>query len=732
MITVHVNGVELGRGRGGNKNAAKQDASRKALAALVPGVVFDPNGVLLDIGSELLLHGSNVAGVADRGSKSLTLDQLGPHLAVQLAIGGNANVASAGGGCGGVMSRPLSPDHSENSSISTAISEEVTSSGLLISGGPLSLKLGLQLQQPSPSGTLSSLNAGNGTGRIFSSDIYSGASSASEVDEDENAFSSRGASVCSTLLHAMWQIDERIREPPLYAFELFHNSTNTIGQVACKRKIESPREVTVQRMFQCTASLNIYLPKHLVGDKDSSSIMDCWESPLDYLQSTCTCSPSDGVSRKRKDSFASQSTLSPHRPTSSAGEDTDEQEEPTNTQKNPEIIQQKLESFGTGSTKRESKHKASTKLLSTLFPGCKGIVEVKAEAEAAREIYAAHKSKAANKTKRVKLSVSSPDRNATQSGKQCVVPSVLPVKNDISLHGLSLSETREGSKRLKWSDPSTDELGYERQTDIDREVETALQSLQELDEEGQWVAKDLSFDDIIGKLVLRRMEVSDADFACALFNKTGSTHSLTKKKCSSNSDEPAKEHIDSPDSDTDNIEDNHVDDEEEKRMGGKSEEKLELASNSILLVLSRAVAPQDPPLGCAILSLESPADNEEGKLIICRLGREEHLPRERFVECLEGFAKNMNCNLNTSRDHPARLRAVSSDDIRSYLSRSISLVDSMKGHSSLSHLQSVKEEDSEEAEESEAGEECDKKADGGSGMTKGIPCKSSKRSRVAR
>lgn len=37
ILSVRVNGVELGRGKGGTKGSSKQDASRKALAALVPG-----------------------------------------------------------------------------------------------------------------------------------------------------------------------------------------------------------------------------------------------------------------------------------------------------------------------------------------------------------------------------------------------------------------------------------------------------------------------------------------------------------------------------------------------------------------------------------------------------------------------------------------------------------------------------------------------------------------------
>jgi dsRNA-specific ribonuclease len=35
VLSVRVNGVELGRGRGGNKGSSKKDASRKALAALI-------------------------------------------------------------------------------------------------------------------------------------------------------------------------------------------------------------------------------------------------------------------------------------------------------------------------------------------------------------------------------------------------------------------------------------------------------------------------------------------------------------------------------------------------------------------------------------------------------------------------------------------------------------------------------------------------------------------------
>ena len=166
--------------------------------------------------------------------------------------------------------------------------------------------------------------------------------------------------------------------------------------------------------------------------------------------------------------------------------------------------------------------------------------------------------------------------------------------------------------------------------------------------------------------------------------------------------------------------------------------ELLFGENSILLVLSRAVALHDPPLGCAILTLKCPS-NEGRSLTLCRLGHEKHLPRERFVECLEAFAKNIQCELDTDSGLYASGLAVTSEDIGSFLSRSSpsyhteDVVDCVKGNASPRHLQSVKEEDSEEVDDgSDGGEDSDKKIDaGGSDLVKGRSCKPSKRSRVA-
>ena len=733
ILTVHVNEVELGRGRGGTKNAAKQDASRKALAALVPGVIFDPNGILTDVGNT----GNH------RRSKSLSLDELGPHLASQLAIGG-AN-GPLGGGSG---------DQSETSSISTAISD--SGGGALISGGPLLSFKSL----PSPSG---SFTAASGTGgRLLTSNIYPCASTTSGVssgasdvdDEDENAYyASRGASVCSTLLHAMWQIDDRIREPASYTFELCssvgeHVSGDGTAASSKRKKVESSRDVTGPRMFQCTASLNLYFPNHVVEGKDLSSIMDYWESPLDYLQSKYgISSPADkgesSQSRKRKDSFASQSTPSPNRtvqlsdelqqPSDDAVDDKQKETTPPTAkepdkeqekEENDEVVKHKLEGTGTGSTKRESKHKASAQLLAALFPGCNSMVEVKAEAEASREFYAANKV-AASQTKRAKLSGASPERKASSKRSAFSGP---PTKSGISLHALSLSASKDGAKRLKWSEPTDAESSFEDK------VDAALLSLQELDDEG-WTGTDDNAN--VGKIVLRRATQDDADHIGVLLAKSErASTSLPKDK-----DDSVGVEVDATESD--NVENNDVNDGQSDSDDNKKE--TQLGDNSIVLVLSRATAVQDPPLGCAILTVDY-TSNEERVLSLCRMNHEEHIPRERFIECIETFAKSMHCTLETSKDL-ADGQLVALEDLKSFLRRSSphptyqaeDVADCANGNSSYRHLQSVKEEDSEEAED-EDGSDADgnekndnvkKIGDAGDSAELGKACKPSKRSRVA-
>jgi len=681
-MTVHVNGVELGRGRGGMKNAAKQDGSRKALAALVPGVIFDPNGILTDIGGTR--------------RKSLSLDELGPHLASQLAIGG-VNGPLGGGGVG-----IDGGDQSETSSISTAIeiAEDVIGHGALVSGGPLlSSKLGAL---SSPGG---SLNA-SGSGRIFSSNIYpsSGVSSASDVDDDdENAYyASRGASVCSTLLHAMWQIDDRIRDPPSYSFDLcpsINSDTASSGEAASspsKQKKAEPREAPSQpRMFQCIATINLYFPKHLVGDNDD--IMTYWQSPLDYLQAKYSSSSptSDKVessqSRKRKDSFSFESP-SPNkaaRPNHSTNNEHKEETAPKieskESEKKEEIVLHKLTGTGLGSTKRESKHKASAQLLSSLFPECSSIVEVKAEAEASRELYAANRV-ATSQTKRAKLS-SPESKKSSKRSSFSATPST--AKSGISLLGLSLSEPKR-AKRTQWT------ANEQKQQTFQDEVDAALLSLQELVDE----AESNNDDDKVGRLILRRATEDDVDHIHALMEKCKSSSS--KKECSATQNEL---NFGDEDPESDNVDE-------------AQEQELELSDETFILVLSRAVATQDPLLGCAILTLDT---SSEERALLSRIVHEKHLPREHFDECLETFAKSINCSIEANSNTLAD-QLMTLETIRLCISRSSQAMYQAEDVKSYHQLHSVKEEENEESES-----DGDKKESGTFGKEASKP---SKRSRV--
>ena len=69
------------------------------------------------------------------------------------------------------------------------------------------------------------------------------------------------------------------------------------------------------------------------------------------------------------------------------------------------------------------------------------------------------------------------------------------------------------------------------------------------------------------------------------------------------------------------------------------------STSSFVLILCRAVAAlEDPPLGCAVLTLSF--DMTKGKALrIAQIGNEPHLPQERLVECLQTFAVCMKSTL---------------------------------------------------------------------------------------
>ena len=438
-----------------------------------------------------------------------------------------------------------------------------------------------------------------------------------------------------------------------------------------------------------------------MGDNDD--IMTYWQSPLDYLQAKYSSpSPtSDKVeasqSRKRKDSFSFESPSPNKAPRPNHPTDSEQKEEPKQKiesnqepEKKEEVVLHKLTGTGLGSTKRESKHKASAQLLSSLFPGCSSIVEVKAEAEASRELYAANRV-ATSQTKRAKLSSPESKKSSKRSAFSGTPSSS---KSGISLLSLSLSEPKR-AKRTQWT---ADE---KKQQPFQDEVDAALLSLQELDDEGE----SNNDDDDVERIVLKRATEVDADHIHALMKKYRS--SLSKKECSTTQNEPLNLGGEDPESDNDDE---------------TQEQEVQLSDETFILVLSRAAATQDPPLGCAILTLDT--SSEERVLALSRVDHEKHLPRERFDECLETFAKSIDCSIETSNNLAADDSEMTLETIRSCISRSRSSQPAYQAEDVKSYrqLRPVKEE--EEESESDAGDK--KESDT---IVKGAS-KPSKRSRV--
>ena len=57
-------------------------------------------------------------------------------------------------------------------------------------------------------------------GKAFAMSVSNTCGNNSTIECSDEYFASRGASACSGLLHTMWQIDERIIEPPKFTFDL--------------------------------------------------------------------------------------------------------------------------------------------------------------------------------------------------------------------------------------------------------------------------------------------------------------------------------------------------------------------------------------------------------------------------------------------------------------------------------------------------------------------------------
>lgn len=146
--------------------------------------------------------------------------------------------------------------------------------------------------------------------------------------------------------------------------------------------------------------------------------------------------------------------------------------------------------------------------------------------------------------------------------------------------------------------------------------------MNEKDEEGRSRPEVLTVDNDVGRTVLRRALPEDLSRIRKLFASEAGSRSKTPPQSGSFPSDGSQ--FESP--------------------NGFSLTRL-WSESSIVVLLCRAIAPhEDPPLGCAVLS--PGFSMEHGRILyLTRIASEPHLPRERFIECLQGFASAMKYKL---------------------------------------------------------------------------------------
>eukprot|EP00559_Dactyliosolen_fragilissimus_P000227 CAMPEP_0184874364 /NCGR_PEP_ID=MMETSP0580-20130426/42354_1 /TAXON_ID=1118495 /ORGANISM="Dactyliosolen fragilissimus" /LENGTH=811 /DNA_ID=CAMNT_0027377369 /DNA_START=655 /DNA_END=3090 /DNA_ORIENTATION=- len=713
IISVEVDGGEMGRGRGGTKKSAQQDAARRALMTLCPEVKFDTNGILIHIGDYDKQHKS-----------ALTLEDLvASRLAIDTSTGGGNGCVSVGSGQV-VSPHCQSPALSEDSSLSCSVS--------------------------TPHSVTKKYNASGCINPCAST--TSGVSSAS--DDDDYYYASRGASVCSALLHVMAQIDERIKGTPSYTFSECDNPATILekkqhendvtiltselnnvdevlpcggikglkttkgstkrkggGQLGVANSNPSKKQnatndvgkvVSIHRSsFACKASLTLHAPprKFVVSnntsthEKQKNENSDSSSKTLDRQienKSPSTYKPSNKMDSK---SISSDHLLNNNQGLYKRNENID-----------ADSLFEHLVVIGTGATKREAKHVASAKLLTLLFPECTGMVEVIKSAEAVREKHAAKKalSKQLKRSstffarKKMIRTNSLSSRDDYLKNKKIFKKELLKddLTSPIIFHRdgeplmavdfsnrlnelLSIRELKEKNEASEPVDTNEQDfcstnhtpiklLGIEcndkegiykgeenqyneiessfhqhllRQKQLEEQTEDALRALNECDDEKRFQVGQCNVDDV-GRIVLRKATVDDRSLIFKLLCKEDLV-----KQASAPLYSQLSNLTDAPLSLLNICLQNN-----DLQNNCFSCDLSGIAcclwgGESVTLVLTRAIPGRDePPLGCAILTQTHPV-NKCQAFRISQIFHESHLPRERFVECLELFSQHMNCSL---------------------------------------------------------------------------------------
>jgi hypothetical protein len=562
-----------GCGRGRTKAAARQDAARQTLQALLPGIVFDEaTGILLELPcetTEATTTNSNIQVAVPRNRSASMEDDL-PNLAKRLAIGRD--------------------DHKDSPEAQPCKNDVQTKR----------LKSSRLHQHHAPKRAIAG---------VYPASSTTTASEGGEEDDANAYYQSRGASLCTVLLHAMVQIDPRI-QPPEYTFEI-------VQQQDLKRKVSETNNAK-SRTNTATASI---------------PAVRATRGPF-VCRAKLVVRGDGSQAETKKDEMSSKVAL----------KQTDESKVTTASEASSDTI---LQASATCGTKREARHVASAKLLALLFPECKTMVQVKAAAEAKREQYAEEKARKQKQQTSLQTALRR-HREETQNGtifawalRQPDDPEIPPSiqKDLIGLIGMTstLADDEVDGEQKDSNDtdlreaascsplpaasgatqPTSPEFVFRqlsRQKQLDFMTDQALLTLNERDEEGRTVA-ELTEDDV-GRTLLRRAVPEDLCRIKKLFDKD--TLTARKGKISQTTAEDyASPEFWSP--------------------------------SSIVLLLCRAISPfDDPPLGCAVVSLGF--SMKHGRTLqIARIASEPHLPKERFVECLSDFANAMKCHLEIQR-----------------------------------------------------------------------------------
>ena len=643
VFAVQLNGHEWSRGRGGTKTSARHDAARRALQALLPGVAFDCNGLVVK-----LPGGSGVD------------DELAPTLAQRLAI--------------------------------------------------VDVKKRRKAELYSPTTT----------------------TSGEENDDEDTYYASRGASVCSALLHAMWQIDETIPEPPVYDFAVCDNPAK-----ALKRKGPHSTPAPIHRAsFACTATILIDArskPQSVNTENERKDSADTDADPNANANANANANESQSTTTDKTrqvkdvpDPTRTQRTNKSTEATAVSGTRTQSQDSEDLSSYRVRTALQKMSAVGTGGTKREARHVASAKLLAMLFPECNGMAEVKRAAEAKREAYAATKAQKMQ-SKRMVTRDGDPNKQKlfsflrSKSTNEPTPPEALVQFMDevltnpyghrinedstttktnsssdtMDVHGRAAKHTKESKEMTPVGALSADEVSVEnlsiseekgvekdsgcstvnpalfqpsKTTEMSRSTLSSssppslslssshhnLSSIRQKQLEDKVLAalelqNDVqeSLPDYVGRTVLRVAEPQDKNWILSLLKE----------------DPPAVPSVDDH-TECSFDEDESIDETALSKSGlqtqvrkgthgvptddtANEEANLALTStpSTVVLLLCRAIAPYDEaPLGCAIMT-PGFTFTKGRTLEITNLGNGPHFPKERFMECLEAFATNMQCVL---------------------------------------------------------------------------------------